>query len=1007
MIIKCGECDSAYEFDPNRIGKKGSKVRCSVCGHVFKIFPPSSLESPSSPAEPDASSATREPAGPAAGKNETLAVGEKADDEHMETGALEEPESGGQPDLPGTSDIGTEAGAGEHSGPEATAVFADDEPTETMPFEETESPWQPGLPETSGPGTSGLGAEDAVAETGHFGPEETVATADGEPGGMPLEETESVGQQDLPDISDPVTEDEVDESGGDFGPEETIAMDDDPEAGQPETSESPVPPGFPADGASVPEETLSIEDEDDEFGPEETIAIGSAFPEEAAEAAPEDELDRMASRVFRDSHADIPPEEAWTAGESAEIAHAGKKRIGKQYKPFRAKLINFAAIIIGLIAVIVIPIETYRPIERLFQLIENGKVLMGGLESAFEASDLEKINQFALKVLYIDLKKDEQLASNEVSNEKLRKLRYDSHQLERVLREKEIYPETKKMLGRLGDFPGREETDELYYRPLSFNMLLLEGKILPEKEIMENIDPEYIELFTEGFKYERLLRTEAYWREMFKSAPGIHEILGNHKRAVMSAKANSESAGFTISEIYVMLDTGKEDGYFKDNIVYLLDSISWHYDSTTLAGPYEITENRFWRRLALEGKNGYGHNPFINPQKDFPENLWPFDTDEYGTWFGVWYTKQTNGLFNTFSIDFDATGVIKLILMIGVSVLSLGVVLIILVILITKWLSSLVTRPITALTKGADAVSQGNYDYVVPIFKEDEFGDLTKQFNKMTKGQRERLNLMETLEKLLSKDLAEKAAQSGLVIGGQRADCTVMFTDFAGFSTITQHMGAAEAVNILNFYFSGLIPIIKKYGGFPDKYIGDAIVGLFGAPVRLEDHAERAVACAIEMQWKMREMNEQRRKQGRTIFEMRIGLNSGEVLVGAIGCDLKLEFTSIGETTNLANRMEAICEIGHVMVADGTYRKIQNTFFERVDIERTPRKVQVKGYPEPVSCYCIHVDNLKVEKDMLSDVPAKSFYIYSDGGHDIKTNPQDIQGVNFTSVAKYRFFTEE
>jgi len=115
---------------------------------------------------------------------------------------------------------------------------------------------------------------------------------------------------------------------------------------------------------------------------------------------------------------------------------------------------------------------------------------------------------------------------------------------------------------------------------------------------------------------------------------------------------------------------------------------------------------------------------------------------------------------------------------------------------------------------------------------------------------REMINLKETLTKLLSSELAEKAASEGLVLGGQEIECTIMFTDFAGFSTLTKNMSAAEVVEILNMYFGEFIPIIKKRGGFPDKYIGDAIVAVFGAPVRFENHAEQAVLCSIEMQKK-------------------------------------------------------------------------------------------------------------------------------------------------------------
>jgi adenylate cyclase len=201
-----------------------------------------------------------------------------------------------------------------------------------------------------------------------------------------------------------------------------------------------------------------------------------------------------------------------------------------------------------------------------------------------------------------------------------------------------------------------------------------------------------------------------------------------------------------------------------------------------------------------------------------------------------------------------------------------------------------------------------------------------------------------------------------------------VFTDFAGFSTISQWMTPNEAVTQLNTYFRVLIPIIKKYRGFPDKYIGDAIVAIFGAPIHFRDHAEEGLRCAIELQRALRRLNIERRRHKLPVFEMRIGINSGDVIVGAIGCDMKLEYTSIGETTNLANRMESACEIGHILIAEGTYRRINMQNFQDVSIDTVPSLIQVKGYLEPVKAYRVLVDKLHIEKEVGKG--ANNYYGY-------------------------------
>ena len=217
------------------------------------------------------------------------------------------------------------------------------------------------------------------------------------------------------------------------------------------------------------------------------------------------------------------------------------------------------------------------------------------------------------------------------------------------------------------------------------------------------------------------------------------------------------------------------------------------------------------------------------------------------------------------------------------------------------------------------------------------------------------------------------------MLGGVVANVTVVFTDFAGFSTLTRHMKATEVVEALNAYFVELVPIVRKWGGFPDKYIGDAIVAIFGAPVRLDNHAERAIRCAIEMQRRMREVNERRLAEGKVVFEMRIGLNTGDVVVGAIGCNEKLEYTSIGESTNLANRMESICPIGHVMVADGCRQRVVGEVFKGVTLA-DPQELTVKGYPEPVKAWALYVTDLDISKNMKAEGP-DTFYIYRTASH--------------------------
>ncbi len=621
----------------------------------------------------------------------------------------------------------------------------------------------------------------------------------------------------------------------------------------------------------------------------------------------------------------------------------GPAKSQKGYIPFKYKLILFAGGIIAFLALIVVPIEGYRPFQQLKNMIQTSRNLIGGVQASFTTPDLKKMNEFTLDV---------------IRNANLEADRYQE------------------------------------YFFLAFNMLIMEGEILPKDQVLERIDAS---LFggKDQFKYDQLKEKGFFWKSWFARHPGVQALFTKYKLALIKADKAAKEAGFDeLYFIYVMLDTGEKEGYFANQIASLVDSIPWWGEPGYCGEPYEGDD--VWRAGALNDSPGFSNYPVHDPDHFY---LPRFVEDEWGSWFTVWLTRETDAHYNSFNIDFNARVIKEKLKGTATVVAVIALVLIAVVMVVATLFSNWFTQPVAELSAAAQRVAEGDYEQKIELSRKDEFGELIDQFNIMMDGQQERMNLKVTLEKFLSEELAEIAGKEGIMLGGQKAFCTVMFTDFAGFSTITQQMSAAEAVEALNTYFDGMIPLVKRYGGFPDKYIGDAIVALFGSPVPLEDHAERAVACAIEMQWKIREINDQRRKEGRPIFEMRIGLNSGEVLAGAIGCDTKLEYTSIGETTNLANRMEAACPIGHVKIAEGTYNLVKGLFFKGAHIS-SAEMVNVKGYTQPVASYSVFVDDLAIKKDMQSK-DIQSFYVYQRIDHGIKHHFSEVKGVEFDRQARY------
>jgi class 3 adenylate cyclase len=503
----------------------------------------------------------------------------------------------------------------------------------------------------------------------------------------------------------------------------------------------------------------------------------------------------------------------------------------------------------------------------------------------------------------------------------------------------------------------------------TFN-LLITGQNLSYEEINKTVleNNEEIKKVDEA----NLVKAFAFWQEQFANQPELIPLFKKYKEKLMRAKISAKVAGFNFDDTYVMVDDGQK-------LVFLLDGATW-WESSYPGLEYDVVKNDCpYFRNYLKNGPGFDTNPIRYHLKIFPK----FDTDQWGNWFSVWLADTSTGSYNNFALDFDASHVRKLMWTIGAYIISTILVLALVIALITQILSRKISQPIKLLMAGAKSVIDANYDVIVPKIGSREFEEFIVIFNDMVVKLKGRVNLKQMLGKLLSKELAERVEKEGMVLEGHEVETTIMFTDFAGFSTITRNMPPEKIFQMLNEYFSELIPIIKKWGGFPDKYIGDAIVAIFGAPLKLGNHAEMAVSCAIEMQLKMRQLTEIRKKQKKPVLEMRIGINSGQVIVGALGSDEKMDYTSIGETTNLANRMESACQIGDILISGNTFKLVNDIFFENIDIDEFPQQFEVKGYSDTIAAYNIQVANLKISKNAEA-ISNDDFYIIETADHHLK-----------------------
>jgi class 3 adenylate cyclase len=176
------------------------------------------------------------------------------------------------------------------------------------------------------------------------------------------------------------------------------------------------------------------------------------------------------------------------------------------------------------------------------------------------------------------------------------------------------------------------------------------------------------------------------------------------------------------------------------------------------------------------------------------------------------------------------------------------------------------------------------------------------------------------------KHLADKILTSRSNIEGERKIVSVLFADVANYTSISEKLDPEQVHQIMDDCFKILIDEIHRYEGTINQFTGDGIMALFGAPVAHEDHAQRACLAALAIQKKMVGLHERLKAENRINFNLRIGINTGPVVVGSIGDDLRMDYTALGDTTNLAARMQQHAEPGKILITDSTHNAISLHF---------------------------------------------------------------------------------
>lgn len=279
------------------------------------------------------------------------------------------------------------------------------------------------------------------------------------------------------------------------------------------------------------------------------------------------------------------------------------------------------------------------------------------------------------------------------------------------------------------------------------------------------------------------------------------------------------------------------------------------------------------------------------------------------------------------------------------------------------------TRPVLDLASRVRRIEAGDYGQAMQVPGRDELSQLASSVNNMAAGLAEKEKVRDLLGKVVSHEIAEELLSKKIELGGEEKVVTVLFADIKGFTTLCESSAPEAVLTVLNRYLSEITRIIENNSGVVDKYTGDSVMALFGAPLSRGNDAENAVKAALAIQACMAELNAINRAEGMALMEAGIGIHTGLVVAGNLGSQNRLNYTVIGDSVNLAARLEGLTRkynTGNI-VSDASRAQAPDFVYRELDL------VQVAGKSEPVRIY-----EVMGEASQLTDVRRQELQAFAD-----------------------------
>jgi adenylate cyclase len=372
-------------------------------------------------------------------------------------------------------------------------------------------------------------------------------------------------------------------------------------------------------------------------------------------------------------------------------------------------------------------------------------------------------------------------------------------------------------------------------------------------------------------------------------------------------------------------------------IIYLVDA---EENPKTMSYPGEVEPNAYVSGLIDHLNKTYSEGQFISDQYGVWMTGYAPVYDQHGNYVGTVGADLTIGTYHN-----DLKWFMELFVYTIVGAVVLSVV-------GAHFLSKNIGQALVSLHEAVTHIGEGDLETKADLHTHDEFEDLANEINNMTRGLKERERLKLNFTRYVSQHVMDKILSSEAIskLEGERRKITVLFSDIRHFTFIAEHLPPEGVVSMLNEYFTAMIDIIFKHHGTLDKFIGDGIMVEFGAPLDDALQERNAVDTAIAMQKEMLKLEDVWKKKGKPVLKIGIGIHTGQAVVGNIGSDVRMEYTAVGDTVNVAARLEQMTKVidQSILISETTYTAVKDHFkFKNLGSKVLP------GREEPITIYTL------------------------------------------------------